>query len=78
MHAGESKADEAVLDELHEICGSCFRALLKLQAAQPDTSGRSEAALRGWLANVDYLAKGLIAGKAIEIDQFRDAHIRQS
>lgn len=75
VHAGTAISGDAVLDDLHGTCESCFRCLLRLQAAHASISERSEATLTQWLATLDYLAKALIAGKSLDGEQFKEAHL---
>jgi hypothetical protein len=52
-----------------------FRSLLRLQAAHPDRSSRGKETMTKWLHEVDYLAKGLIAGKQPTESQLNDAFV---
>ena len=75
VHAGKPIDDQKAFDELHEMCGACFRSLLRLRAAKAETSENNETALSSWLADLDFLAKGLIAGKTFGLEDFRGAYI---
>lgn len=70
VHSGKGAADDALLDRVRQVCEDCFRCLLRLQNQSPD---QSENALAKWQGSLDYLAKGMIAGKT-----FDDAELRST
>jgi hypothetical protein len=75
VHAGESLTEIAALEELMDICKQCFRCLLELQLINHNATARSEDTLVRWLQTLDYLSKGLIAGRTISPDEFKAASI---
>jgi hypothetical protein len=74
VHAGQRIADEKPLDDLYILCQQVFRCLLRLQAAHPPLERRKETMDR-WLALLDYLAKGMMAGKTPDHNQFIEAFV---
>jgi len=63
VHSGSEIADKLPLDQLRTVCRQVFRCLMRLQAAYPQRESRNETVLKGWLRELDYLAKKMIAGK---------------
>lgn len=57
------------------LCQQVFRCLLRLQAAQPEASQRGKETLARWLSLLDFLSKGIIAGKDIDVEQLNEAFI---
>jgi hypothetical protein len=74
VHAGTRMTDQKPLDELNMLCQQVFRCLMRLQASCP-TSERREATMARWLTLLDYLAKGMIAGKPPDTDELNEAFI---
>lgn len=60
---------------MYGLCQQVFRCLLRLQAAHPETSERGKETLARWLSLLDFLSKGIIAGKDIVPEQLREACI---
>jgi Apea-like HEPN len=75
VHDGKEVTDEPQLQRLRILCEQVFRSLLRLQAAHPDRSSRGKETMTKWLHEVDYLAKGLIAGKQPTESQLNDAFV---
>jgi Apea-like HEPN len=75
VHEGLKLADEAPVSELYALCQQVFRCLLRLQAAYSDASQRGKDALARWLSLLDFLSKGIIAGKTIDETQLNEAFI---
>jgi hypothetical protein len=75
VHEGAKLADETPVDEMYALCEQVFRCLLRLQAAHPEASQREKETLARWLSLLDFLSKGLIAGKEIDVHQFQEAFI---
>lgn len=75
VHTGVEITDDVRLGELRVLSGHVFRCLMKLQSVHVQPSSRGESALNDWLLNLDYIAKGLVAGKQPTETQFRDAFI---
>jgi len=46
-----------------------------LQAAHPEASQRGKETLARWLSLLDFLSKGIIAGKDIDVEQLNEAFI---
>jgi hypothetical protein len=57
------------------LCQQVFRCLLRLQAAHPEALKRQKETLARWLSLLDFLSKGIIAGKEIDTSQFQEAFI---
>jgi hypothetical protein len=75
VHEGQKVSDEAPLEEIYSLCQYIFRCLLRLQAKHTDASQRGKDTLAQWLAVLDFLSKGIIAGRDINADQFKQAFI---
>lgn len=75
MHDGVRLADETPFVEMYGLCEQVFRCLLRLQAAHPETSQREKETLARWLTILDFLSKGIIAGKDIDTHQLQEAFI---
>lgn len=75
VHDGTRIADEAPVEEMYALCEQVFRCLLRLQAARPTPSERDKETLARWLTLLDFLSKGIIAGKIIDSAQFEEAYI---
>jgi hypothetical protein len=75
VHAGVSLGDGRLVSDAFDVCGECFRALLSLQAALTLPNQRNEGVLESWLGELDYLGKGMIAGKSPSGVQLTEAHI---
>jgi hypothetical protein len=75
VHGGIKLVEETPVTELYTLCGQVFRCLLRLQAAHPDAAQRQKDTLAQWLKLLDYLSKGIIAGKEIDALQFQEAFI---
>lgn len=75
VHDGKEITDESQLDRLRVLCEQVFRSLMRLQAAHPDRSSREKETMTKWLHEIDYLAKGLIAGKQPTDSQLNDAFV---
>lgn len=75
VHAGKSVTDLTLIDSMFDHCQQVFRCLLRLQAAHPLPSEREQTTLTQWLAVLDYLAKGMIAGKSVDETEFKQAFI---
>jgi Apea-like HEPN len=75
VHDGKEVTDEPQLQRLRILCEQVFRSLLRLQAAHPDRSSRGKETMTKWLHEVDYFAKGLIAGKQPTESQLHDAFV---
>jgi hypothetical protein len=61
--------------DMYALCQEVFRCLLRLQASRPNVSQRRKDALDEWLSLLDFLAKGIIAGKKIDGGQLKEAFI---
>jgi hypothetical protein len=48
---------------------------MRLQAAYPTHESRNETVLKGWLREVDYLAKKMIAGKKPDEQELQGAFV---
>lgn len=75
VHEGKKIADNERVEELYTLCQQVFRCLLRLQAANCQSSQKEKETLERWLSLLDFLSKGLIAGIAIHPDQFNEACI---
>lgn len=75
VHAGVHVADDRLVADAFAVCGEAFRALLRLQSSLSEPHQRGEKALAGWLVELDYLAKGMIAGKPPTAGQLTEAYI---
>lgn len=64
-----------MLDEIYSLCQTVFHCLMRLQAAHLKPDERTESVLTGWLAVLDYLAKGVIIGKEPDSKEFEQAFI---
>ncbi len=73
VHSGAEITDNSALDQLGEVCEQVFRSLMRLQAAH--VGQRDETVLKSWLRELDYLAKGIVAGKRPTESQLREAFI---
>jgi hypothetical protein len=73
VHEGTKLTPDAPLEEIYVLCQQVFRCLLRLQAAH--SSQRGKEILAHWLALLDFLCKGIIAGKRIDSVQFQEAFI---
>jgi hypothetical protein len=78
VHEGTKLIDATPVEELYVLCQQVFRCLLRLQAAHPDPQQRDKQALPRWLSFLDFLSKGIIAGKEVSADQLREAFIEES
>jgi Apea-like HEPN len=76
VHDGTELTDEVQLDQLRGLCEQVFRCLMRLQAKHSQRSSRAKEALTMWLHELDYLAKGMIAGKQPTEAQFVGAFIK--
>lgn len=73
VHSGKTAGvDDALLDRVRRACDDCFRCLLRLRKQSPD---QSENALAKWLGSLDYLAKGMIAGKTFDDNELKHTHL---
>ncbi len=70
VHSGAEIAEKVPLDQLRTVYQQVFRCLMRLQAAYPAHESRNETVLKGWLREVDYLAKKMIAGKKPDEQEF--------
>jgi Apea-like HEPN len=75
VHSGTEITEKPPLDQLRAVCGQVFRCLMRLQAAHSQRQSRDETVLKGWLRELDYLAKGMIAGKQPSESQLHEAFI---
>ncbi|HVR55651.1 MAG TPA: hypothetical protein VMT72_02340 [Pseudolabrys sp.] len=75
VHKGLKIADNAPVQQTYELCADVFRCLLRLQAALPNPDQRGAEALDKWLSLLDFLSKGIIAGKTISPKDFEEVHI---
>ena len=75
VHEGAKLDDNAPLEEMYALCEQVFRCLMRLQAARPEVSQRQKDALARWLALLDFLSKGMIAGQIISEQQLREAFV---
>jgi hypothetical protein len=76
VHGGKEVTDEPQLHRLRVLCEQVFRSLKRLQAAHANRSSRGKETMAKWLhERIDYLAKGLIAGKQPTEAQLNDAFI---
>jgi hypothetical protein len=75
VHDGAEITDELQLDQLRSLCEQVFRCLMRLQAGHSQRSSRGKEALTMWLHELDYLAKGVIAGKQPTETQFTETFI---
>jgi hypothetical protein len=75
VHSGVDIETKVPLEQLRAVCQQVFRCLMRLQAAHPQRESRNETVLKGWLRELDYLAKGMIAGKEPNENQLKDAFI---
>jgi hypothetical protein len=73
VHEGTKLTHDAPLEEVYALCQQVFRCLLRLQADH--CSQRGKETLARWLALLDFLSKGMIAGKQIDSVQFQEAFI---
>ena len=73
--AQSAQTDRGPLAELRVVCEQVFRCLMRLQAAHAQRQSRDETALKSWLRELDYLAKGMIAGKEPSENQLHEAFI---
>ena len=72
VHDGTEITDELQLDQLRSLCEQVFRCLMRLQAVHSQRSSRGKEALTTWLHELDYLAKGMIAGNQPTATQFSE------
>jgi hypothetical protein len=77
VHDGVELTDELQLDQLRSLCEQVFRCLMRLQAGHSQPAPRGKEILTMWLHELDYLAKGVIAGKQPTETQFAEAFITQ-
>jgi Apea-like HEPN len=75
VHDGVEITNQLQLDQLRRLCEQIFRCLMRLQAGRMQPSSRGKEILTMWLHELDYLAKGLIAGKQPTETQFAEAFI---
>lgn len=75
VHSGADITDRLQVDQLRSVCEQVFKCLMRLQAAYPQPQARDEAVLKSWLKELDYIAKGIIAGKDPTETQLQDAFI---
>jgi hypothetical protein len=75
VHEGTMLADEAPVAEMYALCQQVFRCLLRLHAAHPVASQRGKETLARWLSLLDFLSKGITAGKDIGANQLTEAFI---
>jgi hypothetical protein len=75
VHEGMKLANEVPVVEMYALCEQVFRCLLRLQAAYPAASQREKQTLAQWLSLLDFLFKGIIAGRDIGADQLQEAFI---
>ena len=75
VHEGAKLANETPVEDMYTLCERVFRCLLRLQAANPEISQKGKETLARWLTLLDFLSKGLIAGKEIDARQFQEAFI---
>ncbi len=66
---------KAALHQLRNLSEHVFRSLMSLQRAHTARSSRGKETLTEWLRELDYLAKGLIAGKEPTETQLAEAFI---
>ena len=75
VHDGVELTDQRQLDQLRSLCEQVFRCLMRLQAGHSQSASRGKEVLTAWLHELDYLAKGLIAGKQPTETQLAEAFI---
>ncbi|PYJ55968.1 MAG: hypothetical protein DME82_05820 [Verrucomicrobia bacterium] len=75
VHSGVDIENKLPLEQLRAVCQQVFKCLMRLQAAYPQRQSRNDTVLKGWLRDLDYLAKGMIAGKQPDDRQLKDAFI---
>ena len=75
VHDGVELSDQLQLDQLRGLCEQVFRCLMRLQAGHSQPAPRGKEILTMWLHELDYLAKGVIAGKQPTETQFAEAFI---
>lgn len=75
VHDGIEITDELQLDQLRCLCEQVFSCLMRLQASDSQKSSKGGKTLATWLHELDYLAKGLIAGKQPTDAQLAEAFI---
>jgi hypothetical protein len=75
VHDGVELSDQLQLDQLRGLCEQVFRCLMRLQASHSQPAPRGKEILTMWLHELDYLAKGVIAGKQPTETQFAEAFI---
>lgn len=75
VHEGSNLAGSAPVAELYALCQEIFRCLLRLQTAHSLPAQRGKETLARWLSLLDFLSKGIIAGKSIDVDQLSEAFI---
>ena len=75
VHDGRELTEELQLDQLRSLCEQVFRCLMRLQAGNSQGSSRGKETLSTWLHELDYLAKGMIAGKQPTETQLTEAFI---
>jgi hypothetical protein len=77
VHDGVELTDQLQLDQLRGLCEQVFRCLMRLQAGHSQPASKGKEILTMWLHELDYLAKGMIAGKQPTETQFVEAFIAQ-
>lgn len=75
VHDGRELTEELQLNQLRSLCEQVFRCLMRLQAGNSQGSSRGKETLSTWLHELDYLAKGMIAGKQPTETQLNEAFI---
>lgn len=78
VHDGVELTDQLQLDQLRGLCEQVFRCLMRLQAGHSQPASRGKEILTMWLHELDYLAKGLIAGKQPTETQLAEAFVTRS
>jgi hypothetical protein len=71
VHEGAVAATEAIVADAHALCDRVFRCMLRVQKAR----GSGKEVLAGWLRELDYLAKGHLAGRAPSEADLASAHL---
>jgi hypothetical protein len=75
VHHGKEVTYKPQLHRLRMLCEQVFRSLMSAMAANSDRSSRGKETMARWLHEVDYLAKGLIAGKQPTESQLNNAFV---
>lgn len=75
VHESTETDDELQLNQLRSLCEQVFRCLMRLQADNSQRLSRGKETLAMWLHDLDYLAKGMIAGKLPTETQLADVFI---